>query len=423
MIGFFGSADCDWTAQEFLFTGRLSTAPGMERPQEMAPDQKFTISVYDSLASLERLRPEWDALLAEYPCSTTFSTYEWLASWWRAFSGKDRLLVLAFRDARSALVGLAPLAITTIRSFPAPLRLLLLMGDGSHDSDNLDIPVRPGREKALSGELLGWMNVNAALWDVCQLNTLPADSLVASCLLRELQARSWTCLTSTRPQTVVELPDTWESYLKALSAKERGKVGIRARKLEKKYAVRIRRCSEERELDSLLGSLCELHGKHWQLRGLPGTLHSPARRRFYGDLARQLLARKRLEFWVLELDEKVVAAQFGLRHGASVFSLQEGFDPEYASDSVGYVLRSQVLKQLIGEGVRRYDFLGGTDESKMRWGAALRNYQNIHFARPWSRGALHLAARKRVAGTKAWLRAHLPRTVWTSVKRAAGKDV
>src|SRR5579859_3770368 len=354
--------------------------------------QNLTIASHDSLESLELLRPEWDALLDDYPSSTVFSSYEWLVSWWRAFGGGDMLAVLSFRDASSVLVAFAPMVVTIRRAFPSSLRVLRLMGDGSHDSDNLDFPVRLGYEDAFTRALLDWMQQNVRRWDICEFHTLPEQSSVGTRLLDALGQRGWRSSISMRPQTVVELAETWEAHLKGISAKERGKIGIRGRKLEKKYDVRIRRCAQESELDSLLQALFELHAKHWQLRGLPGTLHSPARRKFYGELARLLLARHRLEFWVLELNGKVVAAQFGLRYNTTVFSLQEGFDPEYASDSVGYVLRSQVLKQVIEEGVRRYDFLGGTDESKMRWGAELKHYRDIDFARPWSRGSFDLAA-------------------------------
>jgi CelD/BcsL family acetyltransferase involved in cellulose biosynthesis len=383
---------------------------------DIASHQNLTIHVHESLESLEPLRPEWDALLGEYPASTIFSTYEWLASWWRAFGGKDRLLLLSFRDAACALVGLAPMALSTCEALPASLRLLRLMGDGSHDSDNLDFPVRPGWEGVLVRALLGWMQENAGLWDLCELNTLPSDSLLVPTLLHSLDERRWACFSSTRPQTVIELAETWESYLKALSSKERGKVGLRGRKLEKKYQVRIRRCSEEGEIDPLLMALYELHSKHWQLRGLPGTLHAPARRQFYGELARALLARHLLEFWLMELNGKIVAAQFGLRYGTTVFSLQEGFDPDYAAESVGYVLRSQVLRQLIADGIRRYDFLGGTDESKMRWGAEVKNYLNLRFARPLSRGSLHLAFQDKSLQGREWLRNHLPADVWRGLK-------
>jgi CelD/BcsL family acetyltransferase involved in cellulose biosynthesis len=389
----------------------------------MASDQNLTIVVHDSLESLERLRPEWETLLGAYEPSTIFSTYEWLAPWWRAFGGRDRLLVLAFRDESSALVGLAPLSIAVRRAFPVfpSLRVLRMMGDGSHDSDNLDLPVLPGYEPAFIHSLLDWLKQNSGLWDVCELNTLPENSSVGMRLPGDLAKRKWKCFSSTRPQTVIELAETWEAQVKRISSKERGKIGLRARRLEKKFEVRIRRCSDERDIDALLQSLFELHGRHWQQRGLPGTLHSPARRRFYGELARLLLARGRLEFWILELNGKVAAAQFGLRYGTTVFSLQEGFDPEFAADSVGYVLRSQVLKQMIGEGVRRYDFLGGTDDSKMRWGGELKSYINLHFARPLSRGDLYFALKSGGGQTKDWLRNHLPAGVWKGLKSAAGK--
>lgn len=387
----------------------------------MASDQNLTITVHSSLDSLEGLQPEWDALLSEYPYSTTFSTYEWLVPWWRAFGGRDQLLVLAFRDASSTLVGLAPMALTLRKAFPVPLRLLRLMGDGSHDSDNLDLPVRPGWEAAFSSGLLDWMGQNAKIWDVCELNTLPSHAAAGTLFLRDLGQRGWKYFTSSRPQTVLELGETWEAHSKKISSKERGKIGLRSRRLEKKYEVQIRRCTQEGGLDPFLRALYELHGKHWRQRGLPGTLDSPARRQFYGELSRLLLARQRLEFWVLELQGKIVAAQFGLRHGTTVFSLQEGFDPDYAADSVGYVLRSQVLKQLIADGVRRYDFLGGTDESKMRWGAEVKSYLNVHFGRPLSRGSLHLALKSQRAQTKEWLRNRLPAGAWQSLKGLMGK--
>jgi CelD/BcsL family acetyltransferase involved in cellulose biosynthesis len=409
-------------AWRFRTAVRLLPRPS-ENLLQMASDQHLIISVHDSVESLASLRPEWDALLDEYPLSTTFSTYEWLVPWWHAFGANDSLLVLALRDASSTLVGLAPLAVTHRRAVRLPFRVLRFLGDGSHDSDNLDMPVRPGYEDVFSRSLLDWMKQNRNLWDICELNTLPANSAIGKTLRNQLELRRWGWVTSTHPQTVVELADTWEAHLKGISSKERGKIGLRARRLEKKYPVQIRRCSEEAEIGLMLTSLYELHGKNWNQKGLPGTLHSAARRQFYSELASLLLSQRRLEFWVLEINGKIVAAQFGLRHKTTVFSLQEGFDPDFASDSVGYVLRSHVLKELIAKKVRRYDFLGGNDDSKIRWGGELRHYLNLHFARPVSRGSLYLKLKSIGGQAKDWLRCHLPAGVWKGLKSAAGKRV
>jgi CelD/BcsL family acetyltransferase involved in cellulose biosynthesis len=392
-------------------------------PTKQISLQSMQIEVYDRLEQLDDLRSDWDALLAEFPHATTFSTLEWLIPWWRAFAGDSRLRILAARDESRSLVGLAPLALISRRSFGTDLRLLRLMGDGSHDSDNLDLPVRPGYEAEISRVLIDWLEFHRSDWDVCQFRTLLSDSPMGGQLREDLRARGWKLSLSTRPGCVVDLGETWDSYLKRLSSKERGKIGLRSRRLEKKYAdLKIRKCATPAELEVSLKALFDLHGKHWNLHGLPGTLYSPARRQFYGELAQSLLARERLEFWILEVDGKITATQFGLRHTDTVFSLQEGFDPDYSSDSVGYVLRSQVLKNLIADGIRKYDFLGGADDSKVRWGAEVRSYVNLEFARPRTLGSFHLSARDKSAETKEWLRQRLPASVWQTLKRLTGRS-
>jgi CelD/BcsL family acetyltransferase involved in cellulose biosynthesis len=377
--------------------------------------------VHESLESVEALRAEWDALLGEYAYSTPFSTWEWLSSWWRAYAGNDRLLVLALRNASSALTGLAPLALSARRACGVTLKSLRLLGDGSHDSDNLDLPVRAGSEAEFSRALLDWLESHAREWDVCRLRTLAAHSPMGRRLLDDLKARGWTTYASSEPQSVVELPGSWEAYLKTLSSKERGKIGLRTRRLGKKYRVEIRRCLEESELESALEALFELHTRHWRLRGSPGSFQWPARRQFYRELAPLLLSRRWLEFWLLELDGKVAAAQFALRQGDAAYSLQEGFDPAHSSDSVGYVLRGHVLRDLIGRGVRRYDFLGGVDGSKLRWGARVGSYLGVEFARPRTAASLLLSLERTGAGIKAGLRRSLPDPVLRALNRLRGR--
>lgn len=381
----------------------------------------FDLRLVDNLAELERLVPEWEELLASYPYSTIFSTWDWLSCWWHAFGGSESLRVLVVRDGSHTLAGLAPLMLSEVRTLGVRLRLLRLMGDGTHDSDNLDLPVRPARETGFTRTIFDWLNQSRE-WDICQLRTLPSDSVAGHLLTAELKRQRWRVFSSTRPRSVIELPATWEAYLKMLSAKERGKVGLRARRLEKKYRIEIYKCSAKNELGPSLEALFELHRKHWELRGLPGTLHVPARRRFYYELATALLDRSRLDFWLLKADGKIVAAQFGMRFRDTVFSLQEGFDPEYAADSVGYVLRSQVLKHLIAEGVRRYDFLGGTDESKIRWNASVTNYFNYEFARPHTRGAFYLAWKNSAEALKSAARNTLPHGWLNAIRKIRRKQ-
>jgi len=384
----------------------------------MTLNENLRLRTFESLDALEGIRHDWERLLGEYPYSTTFSTWEWLAPWWHAFGARERVLAIGGYSGDS-LVGLAPLEISSRREFGAELSFVRLMGDGTPDSDNLDIPTIPGYEAAFSQALLDWLDNHSQAWDVCQLRTLPSRSLVGECIVERLKSKGWLPYISTRPQSVIELPSTWEQYGKMLSGNERAKISSRFRKLEKKYKVEIRRCVEQTELESSLVALFDLHGKRWQELGSAGTFDLEERRQFYRELSALLLKKDLLELWLLKLNEQVVAVQYAFRYGNTVFLLQEGFDPAFSADSVGYVLRSQVLNALIARGIRAYDFLGGTGPSKMRWGASLKNYIDIEFARPSTMGSAYLHLKAAAAETKDWLRVSLPSAYLRTLTRFA----
>jgi CelD/BcsL family acetyltransferase involved in cellulose biosynthesis len=378
--------------------------------------KSLQVRMYETLADLESLRPHWDELLCEFRGATTFSSWEWLAPWWRAFGERRLLLVLAFFNELSQLVGLTPLCVEKRKATPlSDLQVVRFWGDGSGDSDNLDCPVRAGYEEEVAGALLNYLAKQSRRWDYCELNTMPEDSAVGNCLSRHLRQRSWVAYRQQQTGSAILLPETWEAYLGQLSAKERGKASYLRRSLEKKYQTRFYKCESQAELGVCLDTLFDLHQKHWLSAGEPGTFISAARRRFYSEVAALLLARGCLQFWLLELDGKPAAAQFGFCFDKIFFSLQEGYDPFYSRDSVGYVLRAHVICQLIGAGMRRYDFLAGEAAAKTRWNAGSTQYLSIHFARPASKGGLYLQTINTAAEGKEWLRLNLPDNAWQAL--------
>ncbi len=379
-------------------------------------NDSLRLKVFSSWKELESLQPIWDRLLLDSVGPSMFSTWEWLSAWWEAFGQGKRLVATVFTEAGGEVVGLAPLYLDLVEvPFPRHLKELRFVGDGSEDSDNLNFTVRSGYEDACARTFANWLACQSN-WDLCELNTLPADSVVGNALLRDLKRLGWMHAAYPRPRSAVDLPDSWESYLKQVSRKERTKLGYRSRLLESRYQVRFRKCTRDDELPRSLEALFRLHRMRWQLQGQEGTFASEARRKFYYLMARSFLARQWLEFWLLELNGTAVAAQFGFRYGQTVYSLQEGFDPAYSQMSVAYVLRGHVLKQLIADGVRRYDFLSGLDPAKERWGALPDHYVDIHFAKPFTLGSAYLRLVHNSKVTKEWLRAELPSPLFRAIR-------
>ena len=375
------------------------------------------IRTYRTPEELRTVRSAWEDLLADYQLATTFSTPEWLLSWWRSFGNGQELLAAGFFS-DSRLVALALFSLTRFRFAKIlPLRRLRLMGDGSNDSDNLDLPVCPGFEERFAESLLHFLQSEQDSWDFAELNTLPQHSPGGQALLQLLRRRDWLVIEKQRPASAVPLPATWEEYLGNLASEDQKNLARYTRRLEKRYKVRIYRCCTESRLTKCLEALFEHHQARWQAAGEHGSFGSRERTEFYYELSRALLPQRRLDLWVLELDEVVVAAQFGFRLGRQVFQLQEGNSPKHASDRVGFVLRGQVMKYLIEDGIQTYDFLGGELGYKARWGAQARRYKDIHFAPPGSMGSAYLRLVRGSVQSKVWLRQNLPEPAWDVLHR------
>ncbi len=393
--------------------GVVGQATTRAKPSTTLHTRQVKVRLYESLAALEGLRAEWDELLSEVPSATTFSTWEWLAPWWRAFGSRQRLTFLAFFSSGERLVGLAPLSLTSWRvTGGLSLRMLRMMGDGSSDSDNLDLIACSGLEDAVADALFEFLESCRHTWDICALNTLPSNSQVGRALISRLEQRNWTRFTYGQEGYVVDLPEDWESYRMQLSYNERGQLGKFSRRLERDYQVRVYRCAAEVELEPCLHSLFELHQKRWRSQGQPGSFACEERRRFYGEISRLFLARGWLQLWLLDLNGVTAAAEFDFRYRDTVYCLQGGFDTDVAKGHLGFVLRGHVLKELIAQQVRHYDFLAGQEFYKSRWGGHATRYLNIHFARPKSRGAAYLYIKHESQEAKAWLRARLPKEAW-----------
>ncbi len=363
-----------------------------------------------SLASWEQLNcihSDWERILKNSEQLTMFSTPEWLGAWWKAYGQNRRLTALTF-NMNGEMIGLAPLfadelALRTL----GKIRRLRLVGDGTHDSDNLDLIFERQRATLCSNALLSWLDRNSD-WDVCELNTFHEALSSLGELRLALKERKWPVMESGKPHSVVHLPDSWESFLAQLPKKFGRGLDHATAALSSRYSVRSFRCSNEDELGYGLDALFALHQKRWKSKREPGAFAQDCRRSFYTDLSRRLLRCGRLEFWLLQLNGNAVAAQFSFRYRDTVYHLQEGVDPDYLAERAGVALRVHVLKQLIQEGVRDYDFLGGTDAHKRLWRARAGLYKGISFARPLTRGALYLKMKEIAMGADTWMHAHLP---------------
>jgi CelD/BcsL family acetyltransferase involved in cellulose biosynthesis len=391
------------------------------KPAKVRERVSSRIKKVTSWQEWEAFSLDWEQILRDTPGCTIFSTPEWLGAWWKAFGQTKQLVALSISDADDEVIGLALLYLEGLKDrHPNGVRRLRLVGDGTTDSDNLELIFRSGHEAACSEALLTCLSSEAG-WDVCELNTLNANSKIARAMLTCLNGRGWPTKLWKRPGSIISLPESWETYLHQLSREQAAGIKRYTRRLGRHYTARIFKCTTEEELQPSLEVLFELHQRRWQAKGQPGCFAGPERRKFYYEMGRGFLRRGWLEFWLLELDGKPAAAQFAFRYGDTVFHLQEGLDPQHYSDRAGIVLRAHIIRQLIAQGVRQYDFLGGIDAHKQSWGAQPGNYLDISFAKPLSQGSIYLHLRHGTRKAKEWIQPRMPGPVLRMLRQISSR--
>jgi hypothetical protein len=140
-------------------------------------------------------------------------------------------------------------------------------------------------------------------------------------------------------------------------------------------------------------------------KGAEGTSinSSPAKRRFYTEVARWAAERGWLRLYFLRLNGRTLAFDYCLEYDGIHYGLATGYDPAYGKFSPGMILRQLMIARAFSEGISICDF-GMFEAWKREWADAYYELRALHmFARereeqdPWLY-QIHLAAQE-VAGS------------------------
>jgi CelD/BcsL family acetyltransferase involved in cellulose biosynthesis len=368
---------------------------------------------------------DWDAVLADSARPSVFLTRDWVTSWWDSFGQGAQSWLLRVAGPTGATLGLAPLYLSrppgTAR---LPIRRLGLIGDHSVGSEYLGLVARAGHERVVGEAVADHLAAARVGWDVAELSGLVEGDPAASALEVPLRTIAGRAREQRQACSAVMLPDSFEAYLGGLGSKFRQSYRQRASKLHRTCTVRYLMTASEADLPPHLEALFRMHQAHWISLGLPGSFGDPRMRRFYLDVARRLLRSGRLRFWQLEVDGVIRASQFGFAYNGVLHSLQEGYDAAFRAPGVGglgVVLRAHAIRSAIGEGLAAYDFLGGTEEFKRRWGTSTSHVRLVRLAAPGARGALAWLATVGAQEARSGLRGRAPERLVRVVRAARAR--
>jgi peptidoglycan/xylan/chitin deacetylase (PgdA/CDA1 family)/CelD/BcsL family acetyltransferase involved in cellulose biosynthesis len=322
---------------------------------------------------------QWDALTQESD-ATVFVSWEWVTAWWRVYGNAAGLRIFAAFDDDGVLRGVAPLRSGAIHRYGQNVPSWSFVGDGSNDSDYLDLILFPGWEQRAVEAF--WHHWEREFRDgtVLQLNEIPSNSAALPALKQIAEDRRFLWVESPVACASVRLPESWDAYLGSLRPRFRTKVRSVLRALESNTAVQFGFSESLEETQKILPDLFDLHTRRWAAEGKPGVFGPSKKRAFYLELSRVLHERGWLRLSWVKWNGRILACQYGFVFKGVYSQLQEGYEPAAEHLSPGIALRAWSIRELLRQDVREYDFLGGVKRNKTDWGAEIKYSEQILIA-------------------------------------------
>ena len=329
----------------------------------------------------DRLKIEWNELLAESITHVPFLRYEYLKTWWQTRGGGEwpadaqPVIVTARREGQ--LVGVAPLFAANWEGIPS----LLLLGS-IEISDYLDLIARPADLVAFAQALLAFLkdpSSGVPAWQRLEVYNVLEDSPSLPALCSAAGQSGLACAVEPfRPSLAVNLPGDWETYLAGIDKKQRHEI---RRKMRRAYAgelpVRWYIAQDARavegEIEDFLG-LMELDAEK------AAFLTPPMRENFRAAM-RCAFDEGYLQLAFLEAGGKKAAAYLSFDYLDQVWVYNSGMDFTFNEYSPGWVLLGELLQWANQNGRKKFDFMRGDEDYKFRFGAAKRDVMRVTIQR------------------------------------------
>lgn len=313
-----------------------------------------TFETISSEAAFAALGDSWNALVRAMPRPSPYLLHAWLLFWWRHYGKSSELAIqVAYRDGK--LVGALPLCVLRRRG----LRVLTFVG--SEQTALADLLLAEG-ESALVGVALA-ERAASTKHDFAHFHGLPSSSRLTA------------ALGSPGLQMIVraEAPvlnlngDDWETvYRSRLSSSQRAQHRKRSRRLARLGKLETTVARTRAELGPALEDAFALHELRWRGRPDGSTFVTTTGKPFHREVTSALAELDVPRIVTLKLDGRPIAFVFYLALEGSFYHHFLAFDPEFSRFSPGTLSRLDAYETAFAEGATRVEFLGGTEDYKMK---------------------------------------------------------
>jgi len=261
------------------------------------------------------------------------------------------------------------------------LRHVSFIGSGIAAPVHMDFLVEEAESEELTAAFLQYLISHELEWDILDLQALREDSPLKGQIVAAsgswLEREPLKC-------SFVTLPDSWEVFRdKLMNSKLRKTIRYYERRLEKDFPGQVisRKVTEEMELDPALDFLIGNSRRVFSRAEVASAFVNEEYCIFYREMVQRAFREGLLRFFLLTVDNRIIAVQHCFCFKGIYYGYQTAYDPDWRKYSPGQQLLAYVFREAIREKVREIDMSHGESDYKARWASDERNDCRLLLAR------------------------------------------
>lgn len=316
----------------------------------------ISIKVLTTIEDVEQFSEEWLQFWQNNVHATPFNSPQWLLPWLKYFGESNPYLITV--KYQNNLIACIPLYIFTS---PYGERQLKLIGTGN--SDYLDILVDEAFAVDIIKALLNFIRNYKEKFDICEFYGQRDHSF----LIKNMNRFSG-IIVRDDVSPVADLNEDFDKYIKRLSAQFRKNTYRAVKQLTSKGFNILK--ADQFNYDGFMQKLLELHKSEWNARKQQGVLQDPKVQEFLNDSISEYLKTGHVRLYALKSGDDYAAIDIIFNVRDTAYFYIGGYNIEFDKFSPGSVLLWEIIEDCIENGIKRFDFLKGSEPYKYRWGAA-----------------------------------------------------
>ncbi len=165
----------------------------------------------------------------------------------------------------------------------------------------------------------------------------------------------------------IAFPESWEAYLQSVTRKFRYNVRNREKKFRAAGDVELRCISRPDECDDFLDTMLDIDRDSWKEEAGTSMTQRPEQAIYHRRIAPLCARQGLLRCYLLMLNGEAIAYLFGMLDGTVYYNLKSSYREQHRQLSPGVVLKAMIMRELVDQGLRTWDFVGTAEPHKLQW--------------------------------------------------------